>query len=69
MHILIWAGPRSWSFELTEEWLAMLLDMAADVDGRPWIKGQAWERENPGAKLPRPRPSQKQQRHRNQRRR
>lgn len=58
MHVLIWAGPRSWSFELDEGWLAMLLDMAADVDGRPYIKGQAWERENPDPQIRKPKPAE-----------
>ncbi len=68
MHVMIWAGPKSWSFELDEGWLAMLLDMAADVDGRPWIKGQAWEREQLTTTLHKPRPPQE-QRHRNRHRR
>lgn len=53
MKVTIWAGPKSWTSELTPEWLAVLVDLAADLDGRPWIRGQAWEKEQPEPKQPR----------------
>ncbi len=53
MKVVIWTADRQWTFELERGWLQALVSMAADVDGRPWVSSQAWER-NQGKPKPEP---------------